>query len=312
MFSFFKERIITLISVSLLALTASLSLNGQNKYHNEITITSDNDNYDFIRKDRYYTFGQSIGYNKLLSEQNKLKSIISFKLGVEAYTPYSKLYRKKRNYDRPYAGFSYLSVNYSQALSKKLVSIGLKLGAIGKHSYAENIQIATHALFGVHQPVGWHTQINNHVGLNIQGSISNELFRKSKVMIFNEINAEFGLLQNHIDVSPGVIIGRMEGLHNSSYFGTSLGANKDDFIESYWSFQIKGKLQFYDATINGSFYDDDSYLTRSPSQFVFKLKTGYTYSRNFISMSFLWTFQTPETNASEFHTYGSIRVKFRF
>src|SRR5688572_1400319 len=76
-------------------------------YRNQITAISENDNYTFKYKDRYYSNGMAIRFSRAieLASSAKPKKILKVEAGQMIFIPYLQNTYFRTTMDRPFTGF---------------------------------------------------------------------------------------------------------------------------------------------------------------------------------------------------------------
>ena len=90
---------------------------------------------------------------------------IVYSLAQSIYTPDDISLRTLQPDDRPYAGWLHAGIGLVSVSGDRLDSLGLDLGIVGPHSYAEDVQKTWHEWFGFPRPNGWDNQLKDEPGL---------------------------------------------------------------------------------------------------------------------------------------------------
>jgi len=93
-------------------------------------------------------------------------------IGQNIYTPKETDRSDLIPYDRPYAGYSYLSAAYhrmsvSDTNWNQMDTLEVQFGMVGPASLAEDAQRFVHRVRGLAQPQGWDHQLKNEPGLTL-------------------------------------------------------------------------------------------------------------------------------------------------
>lgn len=152
------------------------------------TLQEENDTY-LNGGDRYYTQGLQLRWtspetaqggvyggvqsmfrvSRLWQPDDGARTRASVGVGQNIYTPANITERRPIPQDRPYAGWSYLSLGATAqsplGAGQWLDGIELDLGMIGPGSGAKFAQTQRHKAIGVDLPAGWGNQIDNEPGL---------------------------------------------------------------------------------------------------------------------------------------------------
>lgn len=165
-----------------------------------LTLYLENDLFGFNNKDRYYTHGTKISWiSGDLSNYRQIESIpawthrliemlpyinrpgslhtVSVSLGQNIYTPEDKTRSDLINEDRPYGGITYLGMGLHRKTPLRMDTFELALGIVGRHSYAQDCQIAIHRGIGSVKPRGWSHQLRDEPVLNLYLERKRKLFQ---------------------------------------------------------------------------------------------------------------------------------------
>lgn len=110
----------------------------------------------FHKTDRYYTAGERLQY--LFADD------LGVSLTQNMYTPKDISNPDFQPYDRPWAGWMYLSVFKTWYGNHSEVFIEEEAGMTGPDSMAEETQKWFHKMIGSADPQGWKYQVPNHFG----------------------------------------------------------------------------------------------------------------------------------------------------
>lgn len=135
-------------------------------------------------------------YNLLGYKNKESYSYFTFSATSQIFTPTDISQTDLIIDDRPYAGWFYTESTIHKAYKDELRSLSLKVGIIGPHSYAEEIQNNFHLLIGSPHVYGWDNQIKEEIGINLKytqkyklASIDTDYFETSLIPF---ISAELG------------------------------------------------------------------------------------------------------------------------
>lgn len=92
---------------------------------------------------------------------------IGFAFGQNIYVPQDVSRVPPDPTDRPYAGWSYLEFSLTSKSARRMDTLSLQLGLVGRHSYAQDLQTLTHEWLNNEQPDGWAHQLRDEVGVNL-------------------------------------------------------------------------------------------------------------------------------------------------
>lgn len=85
-------------------------------------------------------------------------------LGQSIFTPKDKTATELLEGDRPYAGWTYLSLALRESQGRSIDTIELTLGVVGPDSFAEDVQNWVHQKIDSQEALGWDNQLKNELG----------------------------------------------------------------------------------------------------------------------------------------------------
>lgn len=286
----------------------------QQKFSKEISFVNDNDLYVSVVRDRYYTNGMFLNY-RYLSENKKEsleKRIFQWQIGHKMYTPNRPNVTSINEHDRPFAGYLYGCFGITNVYkTNKLFSKTVEIGIIGENAFGKELQNFIHSIYGFKEPVGWEYQIKNAFGFNV--GTEYVAFLGKDASGFNDIfwvnSANIGTV--FTDISTG-FYGRigfkpLQKLANSIAFKTNLNnENTNDVreIESFLFIKPTLRYAFYDATIQGSFLNTESVVTKELIPLVFNLEIGIKFTANKFHFAYVFNYNTSQSEGLK-HTYGN-------
>ncbi|MBC7416767.1 MAG: lipid A deacylase LpxR family protein [Pedobacter sp.] len=292
-------------------------------YKNEFGFTTENDAYLATLNDRYYTNGLFIYYRRAINpanfNANVVKKIYEISVGQKIFTPYSGDVPIKENQDRPFAGYLAAGGSYSVFYKKEtLLKITAQIGTTGPNSFAEKGQKFLHKTIGFYTPEGWEYQIKNELALNLSANAA-KLFYRTNDKIFDVTGEGYGNLGSTFSgagISALLRIGTLNQLFNSSSYNATIGETADKrFNEKELFFYLRPKLNYvaYDATIQGSLFNNDSPVTFGVEPIVFEQQAGANYTIRRLSFDFSVIFKTKEVKSiAKPQNYGSFSMVYRF
>lgn len=289
----------------------------------EIGLVTDNDLYTSSKNDQYYTNGLEVFY-RYLSKKEKpqlLKKINEIRIGQYMYSPRFIYKDEEQMFDRPFAGylfgeFSTTNFYVNRAVFKKHIQAGY----VGPNSFADEIQSGTHKLFDYKAFEEWEYQIKNALAIQTYFMFSKPLFNsmKSKRIDFQwQSEAKLGTI--FTSLSTGFVsrigIRKLVPFSDSNFYGASLNKSNSSLDnELYFYVSPSVNYQFYDATIQGSLFNDNSPVTFDIIPFRFNAETGIRYRRKNLNLSYAFVYRGKEIkfyrNIGYF--YGSISVSYIF
>ena len=312
-----------LLPFSLICLLAVNPVEAQT-FKNEFGFSSDNDSYLFQGSDKYYTNGLFINFRHASDQQQlseKLeKKIYEIAVGQKMYNPYSGSAPDPAKQDRPFAGYLYAEGAMNWFYKKEsILKTSVQIGVTGPASLAEKGQELLHNTVGFYKLEGWDYQIREEMQVNLSAKYTLLLHRfDNKAADFSfEGYANAGTTFSGAGAGILFRAGRINQLFNSGYTNSMIGNNSKTkaFANSELFFYAKPQLNFvaYDATIQGSMFNDKSPVTFGVKPVVFAQQLGFNYSSQRFTFDFGMLFKTKEVKSSaKAHQYGTISLFYRF
>jgi len=310
-----------LVATSFLLISSIVS--AQN-FKNEFGFKSDNDSYLAQGSDRYYTNGLFINFRHAL-DQSKLKDglekkIYEISVGQKMYNPISGYAPDPDKQDRPFAGYLYAGAAMSWFHSdESILKASAEIGTTGPNSLAEDGQELLHKTVGFYALDGWQYQIKNELALNLSASYTRLLHRaESRAIDFSfEGYANAGTTFSGAGLGLLFRAGGLNQLFNSAYTNAVIGNNAKTkaLVKHEVFFYAKPQLNFvaYDATVQGSIFNNNSPVTFGVKPIVFAQQVGFNYSSQRFTFDFGMIFKTKEIKSTaKAHQYGSITMFYRF
>lgn len=302
-------------------LVSSLAL-GQSKTI-EIGIVTDNDLYTSSKNDMYYTNGLEVFYRHLTKEKGQKihKTISEFRVGQYIFNPRSIKSASVEKNDRPFAGYLFAGAGKSFFYQNQSVfKMNIQLGFIGSNSFAEETQRGFHYFFGYESVEGWKNQIRNTAVIQSCFLFSKKMFSEQEVSVvdfYSQTKADLGMAFTGISTGFLTRIGlkKLVPIYDSNFYGASV--NKDTRqagSEFYLYILPRINYQLYDATIQGSLFNDKSPVTYDLIPFRFNGEAGLKYRKNNLNLSYAFVYRGKELNhqVNTGYFYGSIGVSYLF
>ncbi len=321
---FVKPYFIILLFISA-ALCATAQKNEPVVKH-EITVVSENDNYNFSREDRYYTNGFFIKYNKLgkVNENSTVKIIHRFETGQKIYNPH---YNRRNvasvlaTMDRPYAAWLYAGYGQTKINSKgNVLLFDINAGILGPAALGKQIQTGYHRIISLYKIYGWEYQLNNEPGINAGIRYYHLFFKNEDQNITIHVLTNAMLGNTFTNASAGVLIkaGQLEKETNTSYWGGNLGISKSEktfpeeiivFLEPVITYQA------YNATVQGGLFikDKGQYVAPlNPLQFIIKGGAMFTYKKATFNIAYILKQREAKSMITPAEIFGSFAISYRF
>lgn len=292
-------------------------------FRNEFGFKTDNDAYLATLNDRYYTNGLFIYFRRAISSDKLTEQVekktFEISAGQKMYTPYWGMVAKKEDQDRPFAGYLYAGAAYSIFYKKESVlKTSMEIGTVGPNSLAQDAQRFLHKTVGFYTPAGWEYQIKNEVAVNLSGNYSKLIHRSSDNIIdfSGQGYANLGTTFSGLGASILFRAGKLNQLFNSAYHNAVIGDAKTKNLNNIeFFFYAKPQLNIvaYDATIQGSLFNNDSPVTFGVKPLVFEQQFGVNYSTKRFTADFNVIFKTKEVKSiAKAQNYGSLSLYYRF
>ncbi|MCX2574610.1 lipid A deacylase LpxR family protein [Pedobacter sandarakinus] len=292
-------------------------------FKNEFGFKTENDAYLATLNDRYYTNGLFIYYRRAINPEHYAepveKKTFEIAIGQKIFTPYWGQVANKEDQDRPFAGYLYAGGAYNIFYKdESVVKLNAELGVVGPGSLAKNAQEFLHKTVGFYTPEGWEYQIKNQLALNLAANYSKLLVRSNDqvVDLSGQGYANLGTTLSGLGASVLFRAGRLNQLFNSAYNNAIIGNAKTAKLnQSEFFFYAKPQLNVvvYDATIQGSLFNNDSPVTFGVKPIVFEQQFGVNYSSNRFTIDFNVIFKTREVKSAAVpQNYGSLSLFYRF
>lgn len=290
----------------------------------EIGLITDNDLYTSPINDQYYTAGMEFFYRYLSDTSNdKLaKKIYDFRVGQYIYNPQSVRAEDINVNDRPFAGYLFgeFGINYYYA-NESILKLNVQGGVVGPESGAEEVQRGLHSMVGYPTVRGWQHQITTTIGAQLGAYYSHKVLKnrfheKVDFHLLGELN--LGTIWNSANLGGMMRISLKNNLHamyDSSLHNAVLNKDKESYKQHRELFlYLNPNLQYmqYDATIEGSHFNDTSPVTFPLIPFRFNAEVGVKYRYNNWNYSYSFNYRGKElsNNVITGFYYGSIQVSY--
>lgn len=290
----------------------------QQKTKFEIGLQSENDSFVSTYNDFYYTNGLFAFANYLSPKSTEGKKIIhGFQIGQKIYNPRNVKSVFPEDHNRPFAGYLFAEYNRTKMYqSGQVFKMTFGLGRIGPDSKAEQFQDWMHETFGFGDIFGWEYQIKNLWAVQLGAAYSFPVFSKinSDKIDFNlYAQGEIGTAFTGFSVGT---LGRISlsksltPIQNSNFYNGLGNSSK----ELYLFILPKINLQFYDATIQGSLFNDKSEVTFDLKPFRFKAEAGLKFRYNQYNLGCVFNYTTDEikNTSAVGYTFGSLQFSYVF
>ncbi|MDQ8180405.1 lipid A deacylase LpxR family protein [Pelagicoccus sp. SDUM812005] len=188
----------TTVASAILATSLAPALPAQEETNGAVTfgITIENDafsgtdhsytngtrlSWDFAKADSYSDIPHLPRWAEKVSSLRKEKAGpvahgATISLGQSIFTPKDKEATELLVNDRPYAGWSYLSLALRESKNNRTDTLEFTVGVVGPDSYAEDIQNWVHEKIGSQEALGWDNQLKNEAGGILSWQRDQQLF----------------------------------------------------------------------------------------------------------------------------------------
>ncbi len=289
--------------------TPSTSINDAPKH--QIGIQHDN---DFLSlSDRYYSSGLFLWYTKRLENAlfNSGHEQLQFMLSQEIYTPAELTKSNLAELDRPYAGFSGVSLGWSLANTHSILETQLLLGVAGKASGAGAFHRWYHSALDFSSPPTWAHELANSFHSNLYVSYSKE---------WPVITGDFSI---HFALQPKIAFGTKDIYAHpevAAYFGRraimseSMAFNQIGTTtkEMFFAFRAGYRFVNHNAMIQGNVFGDDSVFTLDPNSPLFYF--GFDFKHRFGQNDYWFGYRrnSAETQTTRAHRFVTLSYARQF
>ncbi|PXY44882.1 lipid A deacylase LpxR family protein [Flavobacterium hydrophilum] len=290
----------------------------------EIGFITDNDLYTSFKNDMYYTNGLEIFYRFLSKNENiKInKKITEFRVGQYIYNPRFINAEAVTINDRPFTGYLFAEAGRSFFYqSESVLKTDFQIGYMGPNALGEEMQESFHHIIGYKEVYGWDNQLHNALALQAHVLYSKKLF-KERHHDFTDFHfqSEANLGTIFTGVSTGILarfgFKKLLPVYDSNLHDASVSFEPQYNVREFYFYAMPSvNYQFYDATIQGSMFNDTSPLTFDLEPLRFNAEAGFKYRHNDFNVSYSFMYRgrelkDPDTNTNTGYFYGSIRLGF--
>ncbi|OIQ15428.1 MAG: hypothetical protein BM557_11330 [Flavobacterium sp. MedPE-SWcel] len=291
----------------------------------EVGVILDNDLYTSPINDQYYTNGIEVFYRYLGTPKNEkvAKKITEFRIGQYMYNPQSVKATELKYHDRPFAGYLFAEAGINTYYTNESVlKTSFQVGVVGRESLAQDLQEQLHKMFGYHPVSGWEYQIKTLLGLQANTFYSTKVFKetyKEKVDFHLQGEVDAGTVWTGVNLGAMARISLNKNellpMYNSALHNATLTHDKETYKgrrELFLYVNPNINYQIYDATIEGSMFNDDSVVTFPLIPVRFNAEVGVKYGRENWNFSYSFNYQSKEltNNVVTGYYYGSIVIGY--
>lgn len=317
------KKLTTLITL-LLSFTSFTSFS-QKHFSKEFSIYNDNDLYTSVKRDRYYTNGLFLSYRYISKKANDHleKKIYEIQIGQEMYTPFKAIVNLKENHDRPFAAHLFGSFGINRFYkNKSALNTRLQLGIIGPDALGQELQDFIHSLYNYQQAIGWNYQIANAISVNFNTDYLKHLASNNTKTLDITWTNKLRAGTIYTDISTG-LYGRigfkpLQELFNSIAFSSNLNTTNSKTSNKPEAFLfIKPMIHYvlYDATIQGSFLNDNNPVTFELRPITFTTQVGIQFTANRFNFGYFVNYHSKKLKSARVpnaNFYGTILINYQF
>jgi hypothetical protein len=288
---------------------------------NRLILEGEND--ILFTTDNYYTAGLAISYTNISIKKTPAQLFLNSKkagnitfngFGIEhrMFTPFSIADPSVIENDRPYSAYV-LATNFAVLINvKKNVKLSNEIGVgiMGPAVKGKEVQTFVHKFIGSVLPVGWENQLGNTFLLDYQ-------FRVEKGFFKNWISNHFvpfvatrvGTLMDELQIGLISKIG-----NKNSFLANTSPAIKKGFIWE-WVFEANLKGVFYDATLEGSLFNEDDAVVLDKQETIsqqYQLRTGVNLYYKNLSFRYMVKYNSRNFTTATIHRYASLNIGLAF
>ncbi|TYP96507.1 uncharacterized protein DUF2219 [Tenacibaculum adriaticum] len=312
-------------TITYLFFFVSVTISAQKQYAKEFSFVNDNDLYISTKQDRYYTNGMFFSYRYLSEKSSKkiIKKTYKLQVGHEMYTPYKAIVATILEHDRPFAGYLYGGFTVSNFYNNNSVlKLSTQIGIIGPSAYSEELMEVIHDIYDFREADGWKYQISDAFAMNFNGTYVKNLRTLSSSIIDVNWHNQLKIGTVYTNFSTGFYsrIGflPLENLINSIAYNGNLNSKKSNFNNTPEAFFfIKPLVNYvvYDATIEGSFFNNSSEVTYGIEPFLLTTEFGIRFTANRFNFGYSATYHSKKLKSVRVpkgNFYGSIQINYLF
>lgn len=287
----------------------------------EIGFITDNDLYTSSKNDMYYTNGLELFYRYLSKNNNEKinKKITEFRVGQYLYNPRFINETSVTINDRPFAGYLFAEAGRSFFYqNESVLKTDFQLGYVGQNAFGKQLQEGFHKIVGYKKVYGWENQIHNALAVQAHGLFSKPVFtgQEHDFLDFHWVSeANLGTVST--GVSTGILarfgFKKLLAVYDSNLYDASVSATAQSQVrEFYFYINPSFNYQMYDATIQGSMFNNDSPVTFDLKPLRFNGEAGFKYRHDNFNLAYIFMYRSKELKkeGNTGYFYGSIRFAY--
>jgi len=276
------------------------------KIDEQIEIKIENDKFLFV--DRYYTGGHFLSYKKSVKnnfifekvEDNTI--LLNFQVGNEIYTPKNLSSFNTADFDRPFAGWLFGSLEVAKLQDASASFLTFETGITGNESLSGDLQVWFHEALGLDNFTSWVEEIEFKWLFNVKYRYRRSWNLNGRSNIQYEVFPAIGTKDIFLENSIHYFFGNYNDLQNSSRLGSIDATSTKEF---YGLISIGHRYVAHNTLIQGSIFKDDVLFTTAATKHLFKLKFGAVYKTKRNAFKLIYNFNSRETPLSTSHGFGT-------
>lgn len=284
----------------------------------EMGLVLENDLFTSSVNDKYYTNGIEVFYRYLAKKppETAVKKINEFRIGQYIFNPQTVKAADPNVHDRPFSG--YLFGQFSQSwlyANESVLRLNAQAGVVGPASQAQEMQEFIHNTFGYKPVRGWEYQTHNALALQLGASYSKKIYGDDHFDLNAKGNAAAGTVfaGATVGVLSRISLKPLLPVYDSALYGAALRNEASAYkSQSEFFFYISPAInyQVYDATIQGSLFNDNSPITFDVVAWRFTGEAGFKYRRRRLALSYAFVYRGKEVHnrVNEGYFFGSIQM----
>ncbi|GAB5523266.1 MAG: lipid A deacylase LpxR family protein [Roseivirga sp.] len=292
-------------------------------YHQELSITTENDVYLLQNTDRYYSNGALIHFRFIPEKRSFLgighkedtKRIIELELSQKFFTPKDLTLTDIVDYDRPYAGWLYTGLTISDfPKANQALTYGAELGVVGDISGADGFQTWYHRNFGFPVPQGWDFQIRNELVFNLKASYSYQFpLLKNSIDLITTSSAVLGTGFINAMQQADFRFGKLQSLDESAFKNAIIGRRRNGFERhAYFFLGYGAQWVGHNITVQGSLWKDNSPHTEDIYHSIQRFRVGWAASSVNTTFKMTYNWLSEEVKGAKVHSYIGFELLIRF
>jgi lipid A 3-O-deacylase len=250
-------------------------------------------------------------------------------LGQNIYTPQDQAATVPDPNDRPYAGWAYLEFTLLSRTEQLSDTLAVQIGVVGRHSYAQDLQLFIHKLNNSRHANGWAHQLHDEAGVNL---IYERKWRLYERTVSGTLGADFvphagaslGNVQTYANTGATVRL----GFHLPSDFGVELirpGGNGNSPLDdrdprvvpghqrSFFIFAAgDGRAVARDIFLDGNTFKASPHVDKRPFVADLSYGAGFTIGRWQFTFTKVYRTREFETQRHTYNEFGSLAISCAF